>query len=191
MKDGNEVAARVVEALDKLGVEYMLAGSFSSNLYGIPRSTKDADFVAVLGGSQLSDLQRELGSAFEFDQQPSFETVTGTFREMVRVKSIPFDIEIFHLSKDAHDQSRFERRVLVEDRLVGKEIQVPTAEDVIITKLRWAKIAKRDKDRDDVRNIIAVQGDEALDWAYIHRWCDAHDTRALLDEIRASIPPID
>ncbi|MEZ5299511.1 MAG: hypothetical protein R3F11_02410 [Verrucomicrobiales bacterium] len=80
MKDGNEVAARVVEALDKLGVEYMLAGSFSSNLYGIPRSTKDADFVAVLGGSQLSDLQRELGSAFEFDQQPSFETVTGTFR---------------------------------------------------------------------------------------------------------------
>lgn len=68
---------------------------------------------------------------------------------------------------------------------------VPTPEDVIIMKLRWAKVAKRDKDRDDVRNIIAVQGDEALDWDYLHRWCAAHGTRALLDEIRASIPPID
>ncbi|MCB1089390.1 MAG: hypothetical protein KDM63_20295 [Verrucomicrobiae bacterium] len=191
MKNGNDVAARVVEAMERLGVDYMLAGSFSSNLYGIPRSTKDADFVAVLGGSQLSELQRELGGEFEFDAQPSFETVTGTFREMVRVKSVPFDIEIFHLSKDAHDQSRFERRVRVKDQLVGREIHVPTAEDVVVTKLRWGKIAKRDKDRDDVRNIIAVQGDEALDWDYIHRWCEVHGTRELLDEIRASIPPID
>ena len=32
---------------------------------------------------------------------------------------------------------------------------------------------------------------EALDWDYIHHWCHLHGTRALLDEIRASIPPID
>ena len=79
----------------------------------------------------------------------------------------------------------------MKDQLVGREIQVPTVEDVIVTKLRWAQIAKRDKDRDDVRNIIAVQGDEALEWDYIHLWCETHGTRALLDEIRASIPPID
>ncbi|MBX7207177.1 MAG: hypothetical protein K1X78_02590 [Verrucomicrobiaceae bacterium] len=191
MKNGNDVAARVVEVMERLGVDYMVAGSFSSNLYGIPRSTKDADFVAVLGGSKLAELQHELGGEFEFDEQPSFETVTGTFRERVRVPSVPFDIEIFHLSRDAHDQSRFNRRVRVKDELVGREIAVPTAEDVIVTKLRWAAIAKRDKDRDDVRNIIAVQGDEALDWDYIHHWCAAHGTRALLDEIRASIPPIE
>ena len=47
--NSNEAAARVIEALEKLGVKYFLAGSFSSNFYGIPRSTKDADFVAVLG----------------------------------------------------------------------------------------------------------------------------------------------
>ena len=35
---------------------------------------------------------------------------------------------------------------------------VPTAEDVIVMKLRWFQIAKRGKDRDDVCNIIAVQG---------------------------------
>jgi len=79
----------------------------------------------------------------------------------------------------------------VVDALVGRDVQVPTVEDVIITKLRWAQIAKRGKDSDDVRNVIAVQGDEALDWDYIHHWCAEHGTRTLLDEIRASIPPLD
>jgi hypothetical protein len=167
-----------------------LAGSFSSNFYGIPRSTKDADFVAVLGG-KIVELERALGEEFVFDPQPSFETVTGTYRERASIPSVPFDIEIFHLSNDAHDQSRFARRRRVRDELVARDICVPTAEDVIITKLRWAKIAKRGKDSDDVRNIIAVQGDDALDWNYIHHWCEQHGTRALLDELRASIPPLD
>jgi hypothetical protein len=45
MRDGNEATARVVDALERLGMEYFLAGSFSSNYYGIPRTTRDADFV--------------------------------------------------------------------------------------------------------------------------------------------------
>ena len=72
--------------------------------------------------------------------QPSFETVTGTFRDRVRVPPLAFEIEIFHLSADAHDQSRFQRRRKVMDELVGCEVYVPTAEDVIIMKLRWALI---------------------------------------------------
>ena len=66
MKNGNEVAARMVDALEKLGVEYLLAGSFSSNFYCIPRATKDADFVAVLG-SKIGELERALGDEFVFD----------------------------------------------------------------------------------------------------------------------------
>ena len=34
---------------------------------------------------------------------------------------------------------------------------------------------------------FAVQAD-TLDWDYIHRWCDEHGTRELLDDIRRSIP---
>ena len=64
-----------------------------------------------------------------------------------------------------------------------------SAEDMIITKLGWATLANRSKDRDDVRNMIAVRGDE-LDWDYIRRWCAEHYTLALLDEIRDSIPPV-
>lgn len=65
----------------------------------------------------------------------------------------------------------------------------PPPKDVIITKLRWATSAQRGKDRDDVRDCIAVQGDN-IDWPYVHCWCDRHGTRDLLEEIRRSIPPI-
>lgn len=64
-----------------------------------------------------------------------------------------------------------------------------TAEDMIITKLRWTAEAQRAKDRDDVRNIIAVRGAD-LDWNYIDSWCTTHGTRALLAEVRTSLPPV-
>jgi len=191
LKNGNQAAARVIAAFEKLGVDYLLVGSFSSNFYGIPRSTKDADFVAVMSGNEITSLERELSPDFAFDPQPSFETVTGTFREKLSALSFPFEIEIFHLSRDEHDQARFQRRRKVFDELIGCDVWLPSPEDVIIVKLRWAAIGKRGKDADDVRDVIAVQGDEELDWDYIHKWTARHGTRELLDEIRASIPPID
>ncbi len=190
MTNGNEVARKVIDALNELEIEYLLAGSFSSNFYGIPRATKDADFVATFS-SDVMALAEQLGPEFILDPQTSFESVTGTFRDIFTVPSVPFKIEFFHLSSDAHDQARFERRRKVEDKQIGGTICIPTKEDVVVMKLRWAKGAQRGKDREDIRDVLAVQGDEAFDWDYIHRWTAEHGTRELLDEIRASIPNLD
>lgn len=189
MKSGNAAAARVIDAFNTLGIEFFLAGSYSSNYYGIPRATQDADFVAVLSNN-IGALSRHLGPEFELDPQTSFEGITGTLRDIFLVPTIPFKIEVFHLSDDAHDQSRFARRRKVVDEMLAREVYIPSVEDVIVTKLRWEKRGKRGKDGNDVRDVIAVQGDEALDWDYIHWWTAEHGTRELLDEIRASIPPI-
>ena len=191
MTSNNEATRRMIEAAHALKVDYFLAGSYSTNVYGIPRATKDADFVAVIDSAGLKELMRLLGPEFHLDEQPSFETVTGTFREIIRVPSVPFEIEIFRLSDDPHDRSRFARRRTVHDDLLGCDVVVPSVEDVIITKLRWAKIAGRGKDRDDVRDILAVQGEAALDWEYIRGWCAQHGTCELLGQICASIPPLD
>jgi hypothetical protein len=37
--------------------------------------------------------------------------------------------------------------------------------------------------------VIAVQGRQ-LDWNYVQQWCEQHGTRALLDQIRDSIPEV-
>ena len=190
--DGFEATGKVIGVLEELGVGYMLVGGLSSMAYGIPRSTKDADIVLSIVPSALEQIATALGSEFRLDPQGSFEMVTGTMRFHLRVPAVAFEIELFLLSNDPHDLARFDRRVPVMlKHLGGVTARIPTAEDVIIMKTRWYAVAKRGKDFDDIRDVIAVQGDDALDWDYIHRWTAEHGTRALLDEIRASIPRID
>jgi hypothetical protein len=182
-----EATLAVIDALEALSIPYMVVGSLSSNVYGVPRSTQDADFVIQLGSESLSRLADYLGTAFRLDPQMTFETATLTRRHVLKVVGIPFTIELFHLGDDPHDQERFRRRRRIT--AMGREVSMSTAEDVIITKLRWALTAQRSKDRNDVRDVIAVQG-ENIDWPYVHDWSDRHGTRDLLDEIRRSIPPL-
>jgi len=183
----DEAMLAVVDVLESLGLSYLLVGSFSSNYYGIARSTRDADFVVELGSKSIYQIADSLGARFRLDPQASFETVPMTLRHVVDVVGVPFKIEFFHLSDEAHDQERFRRRRRV--MMLGREVSVPTAEDVIVTKVRWASLGRRSKDREDARTVIAVQGDR-IDWPYVNAWCDRHGSRALLEEIRRSIPPI-
>lgn len=181
----SESVQRVIQALESLSIPYMLVGSLSSNAYGIPRSTQDADFVIEHSGVDMSRLVAELGESYRLDPQITFETVTATHRHQIIVGDGRFRIELFHLSDDPHDRERFRRRVRQET--MGLSVWLPTPEDVIIWKLRWSKDGRRTKDTDDVRNVVAVQRD-TLDWKYIHRWCETHGTRELLNGILASLP---
>ena len=65
----NEVVVAVVEALEAEGVPYLLAGAYSVNVYGVPRSTKDADFVVQLGPESIHALLARLGSGFRLEPQ--------------------------------------------------------------------------------------------------------------------------
>jgi hypothetical protein len=182
-----QATLRVITALEALKISYMVVGSLSANLYGIPRSTKDADFVVRLESATPGVIASQLGDPFVLEPQSRFESVTATVCHRISVKDSAFKIELFELSADSHDQERFRRRIRVQ---VGTEwTWAPTAEDVVITKLRWASRSRRAKDRDDVKNVLAVSGAK-LDWDYIHRWCDMHGTGQLLDDIRRSIGTI-
>ena len=91
-----------------------------------------------------------------------------------------YKIELFHLSSDPHDQSRFARMQAID--FEGRPVWLPTAEDVVVTKLRWSKGGKRAKDLEDVKNVLAVQRGK-LDLNYIRQWCDQHGTRQLLEQL--------
>jgi hypothetical protein len=166
-------------------VTHVVAGSFTRNFHSFARSTHDADLVLAVDAAGLNRFETELGQEFRLDPQASFETNTGTFRHTLTHKATEFKIELFLLSGDPFDQSRFGRRQAF--RYNGHPSFVLTAEDVIISKLRWA----RAKDLEDVRDVMSVKGEAALDWNYLHHWTAIHGTRTKLDEIRATVPKID
>jgi hypothetical protein len=177
-----DLVLRVIDALEKLAVPYMAVGSFSSNVYGVPRSTKDADFVVELGQTPVTAIAAHVGSDFHLDPQMSFETVTATMRYRLKHQHSGFVVELFLLSDDPHDRARFSRRVVGD--VGGRKIFVPTAEDVVITKLRWSRSGSRAKDVEDVRNVLSVQAGR-LDLDYIRSWCDRHQTRELFEKLLA------
>jgi predicted nucleotidyltransferase len=184
MADALSITTQVLAALSRCGVAHVLVGSFARNVHSFARSTKDADIVLAVDTAGLSRFEAELGPAFSLDPQTTFETITGTFRHILIHRETTFKTELFLLSHDAYDQERFSRRLAINFN--GQKTYVLTAEDVIVTKLRWL----RRKDVEDISDVIAVKGAK-LDWDYIHRWTALHATRAKLDEIRATVPIID
>jgi len=51
-----ELLKRVVQALSRAGIKYMLTGSFASSLQGGPRSSQDRDLVVDIKPNATSDL---------------------------------------------------------------------------------------------------------------------------------------
>lgn len=173
---GTDSLLELLRAFDEHGVPYMVVGSYSSNFYGMPRMTKDADVVVHLPSSEWSKIPTVL---------PAGIAITATRREILQVEGTRFTIELFRLSDDPHDRMRFERRKQLEI-FPGSFVFLPTPEDVIVQKLRWNKTAKRGKDFDDVVAVMATLGPEGLDWDYIRQWCGLHETLDLMEEARST-----
>jgi len=178
-----DLVLRLIAIFEQLGIAYMLVGSYSSNYYGRPRSTRDADFVLILGNDQFVALQGSLGADFQLDPQLSFETITMTKRYVITHPATAFKIELFLLTNDAHDQSRFARRQRVE--FEGQFAWLPTAEDVIVQKLRWSRGGKRAKDISDAAEVMRLQKPR-LDLTYIRHWTSEHKTGDLFESLYAS-----
>jgi hypothetical protein len=179
MTNATDLVLRLIALLDQLHIAYMLVGSYSSNYYGVPRSTKDADFVVTISDEQISRLRAALPPDLIMDKQMSFETVTMHMRYVILHPETAFKIELFLLSDDAYSQQRFARRTQVD--FEGTKAWLPTAEDVVVQKLKWGSTGRRSKDIEDVRNVLRTQ--DHLDFTYIRSWCDTHNTRDLLEKL--------
>ena len=183
-----ELASAVLEACDQEGAQHMLTGAFATSLYGIPRSTKDVDVVLDIAiGGITARVAARLGQIVEFDRQAPSDTLTWGRRIVGVVRQgEPFKVELFELFDAPFVLSQFQRKRQLQSRQLGRAVWVPTPEDVIVQKLRWG----RSKDLDDARDVLAVQGTERLDMAYIESWCAKHHTTDRLRATLAGIPPL-
>lgn len=184
-----ELAIHVLEACEAEGVDHMLTGAFATNTYGIPRSTKDVDVVVnVTGGDPIAKVVARLGALVVFDGQVQFDTLTWGKRMVgTAVDGAPLKVELFELFDDPFVLSQFGRKREMRSAQLKRSTWLPTAEDVVVQKLRWG----RSKDLDDARDVLAVQGPETLDMDYIRGWCQQHGTMERLQNALDQIPPLD
>jgi len=164
----SEVFHRITSALGEAGIAYMLAGSFASAYYGAPRTTQDIDLVIAATADQLRTFVQllsndqyyvDLDAALEARQHQSLFNVvdmaTGWKIDLIIRKSRPFSEE------------EFRRRKLVN--LQGSSLFVESAEDVVVSKLEWARLAQSQRHIEDVAGILRMRWD-SLDRAYLEKW---------------------
>ena len=88
----------------------MLVGAFSSNAYGVPPATKDADSVVEFKDVSVAEFCGHLNPGFSLDRQMMLEGFEGSTRNFVTHVESGFDIELFRLGKAPHHQKRFARK---------------------------------------------------------------------------------
>lgn len=165
------VLGRLVDLLDEAGLAYMLVGSFASSMHGEPRSTQDIDVVVAPDEAALSRfLQLLPENEYYVDEQTALRAVRArSMFNIIEMASV-WKVDVILQKRGAHAEEAFERRV--QGRVGEVELWVESAEDTIISKLRWArKGGGSERQLRDVAGIRKLMGPQ-LDLAYVERWVE-------------------
>jgi len=154
-----EVLQDAVARLEGAGIAYMLTGSVALSYYAEPRMTRDVDLVVELAGRDSGSV----AALFVPDYYVSEDDVAHAIaaRAMFNVLHLAKVVKLdFIVRKDtAYRQREFERRRRVA--LPGFEAWIVSREDLILSKLAWAKESGSELQMRDVGALLAAQVDEA------------------------------
>ena len=176
----DEALQLVLSKLDGCGIDYMLTGSFASNMHGVPRTTYDADIVIEVNLRSLDRFLQNLGNAFYVSQEAAREAVSS--RRMFNVVHLQTGFKVDFILRKARPFSReeFSRREMAN--YFGESRWFATPEDVILAKLEWSKVGDSERQFSDAVNVAKVQG-EKLDQAYLEKWAAELSVQKLLERL--------
>jgi hypothetical protein len=156
-----------LEKLEEADIAYMITGSYAGNLYGVPRTTYDADIVIEARQGSLDWFIKSI----EEDFYVSPESVKEAW-EHERIFNIihletGLKIDLIIRKSRAYSQEEFNRRRL--EPFLNSEYWFASPEDVILTKLEWAKTGQSERQFRDTLGIAQIQG-KKLDKEYLVFW---------------------
>jgi hypothetical protein len=177
MTEELDVLKIISERLESSHVPFMLTGSFALGYYGKPRMTRDLDFVVALMEQHVDQLIKAFSPDFYIDEDDARAAIRSQrmFNLMHLATGIKVDLIV---RKDAeYRQVEFARRNHVE--LGGVSTWITSREDLILSKLIWAREASSELQKRDVRTLL----DDTVDGAYLREWASKLGVGELLDEI--------
>jgi predicted nucleotidyltransferase len=172
-----DIVRDVSKRLDDAGIGYMLTGSIVMNYYAEPRMTRDIDLVIAL----LPEDARRIVQLFSQDYYVSREAVDSSIKHqsmfnLIHNESI-IKVDCIVRKRSGFRLNEFERRRRV--KLRDFETWIVSKEDLILSKLYWAKDSRSEFQLRDVKNLVST----GCDRDYIQRWTDELDVATLWQEI--------
>lgn len=178
-----QVTIAVIDALEKLGIRYLLSGSLASSLYGEPRATRDADILADLKPEHAELLPHLLEDEFYVSSDSIRQAVDrrGSFN-LIHYRSV-FKVDIF-LPRTKFDQNEFNRRALHTIPDTSRQIYLASIEDIILAKLKWYRDGKEVSNQ-QWRDVLGMfkANNARLDLTYMKKTAPELDVEDLLQRL--------
>jgi hypothetical protein len=166
----------VVQRLTLRNITYMLTGSFALNYYAVPRMTRDIDLVVDLGRSNVDEIIR----LFQTDYYVDSEAVSRAIRNTSLFNIIHLEhavkVDFIVKKKTDYEDLKFQRRIMAT--VEGVSLHLISKEDLIISKLEWARKSHSEFQLRDVRNLLATDHDSD----YVRKWAETLAVMDLLSE---------
>lgn len=172
-----DIVRDVSARLERAGIEYMLTGSMAMNYYAQPRMTRDIDVVVAL---TRADAPRVV-QLFSPDYYVSAEAVESSIAHqsifnLIHQQSV-IKVDCIVRKGIAYRQSEFARRARI--RIEDFETWIVSKEDLILSKLYWARDSRSELQMRDVKNLILT----GCDRAYIEQWTHELGVHTLWEEL--------
>ena len=180
----SETLRWLVTALDDAGIPYMIVGSFASSAHGAMRTTRDVDVVIDPSREAFERFLSGIDDdRYYIDRDVARDAMR--LRTMVNIidSKTGWKVDLVIRKHLPHAVAEFERRV--RGRILGVDVHLATAEDVIVAKLAWARAGGSDRQLDDVRGVLAAGGAQ-LDLAYVSSWAETLGLTELWERVRAT-----
>lgn len=168
----------VLGRLSNSGIEHMLTGSIALSYYVQPRMTRDVDIVIGITEKDVDKIHSLFKDDFYIDK----ESVSDSIREKSSFNIIylkaptKFD---FIIRKDTpYRKLEFERRQRIE--IEGIKTFIVSIEDLILSKLYWAKDSHSEMQLNDVRLLLTG---EKVNLEYVREKAKELNITGLLGEL--------
>lgn len=157
-------------------IAYMLTGSLAMSYYARPRMTRDIDIVVALEEAGVSGLAETLGDGYFVDA----DAVAEAFRSYRPCNTVHLatvvKIDLIPRKPGEYRRTEFERRKWVN--FAGVELWIVSPEDLILSKLDWARDTRSELQLRDVAQLLEAP----LDRVYLNAWAARLGVEALLRE---------
>lgn len=179
MTEELEVLKIVTGRLESAGIPYMVTGSVAASYYAVPRMTRDIDIVVELSAGAADRLCALFEDDFYVEREAVSRAIAErkTFNIIHTALVVKVDFVVRKESEYRLEEFRRRRRVTIDDTAIF----VVAPEDLIISKLDWARDTRSEVQLADARNLLAAGPD--LDREYLTRWVSRLGLDALYQEV--------
>jgi len=154
----------------------MLTGSAAMNYYAQPRMTRDIDIVVYLSAEQVGTVVSLFSNDYYVDSVAVARAIANESLFNLIHNDAIIKVDCIIRKSSEYRRLEFERRQQVEIQDVG--VWIVSKEDLIISKLYWARDSHSELQIRDVKKLLA----SGYDAEYLEHWTQHLGLVELLEE---------